>query len=127
MKAIAVGVVAIATCACGGSWSPVASSGTEQEALAVSETARAAAVLGVKVDAKLTDSVYWVKAGTWGCEGLIDCKAAAWYTQGTVMWYRPWVVKQDANAIAATAAHEVCHAIEYNHNAKHAECVRRVG
>ena len=109
-------------------YSPVSPSGSPQEDFILAETQRVSAILHVKVVGQLSNYVYSIKAGTNGCPvGPIDCIAAGWYESGTAYYYQPWVVKQyNFKDLSDTAIHEVCHAVEFTHNERHAKCVKSV-
>jgi hypothetical protein len=105
---------------------PTSPAANEQEFWVLSENNRFAKQLNVRVEGKLTDYVYVVKAGTGGCpaEPPIDCIAAGFYVSGTAYYYKPWIDDHDFSYGTAIAAHEVCHAKFYNHDAQHAACVK---
>jgi hypothetical protein len=109
----------------------VGSSGTANEELVVSETARFARLLNVKVGAQLTDYQYHVGTSL----------AAAWYVgtygkgaKGTAYYYQPYIpnlgnVVNGAywESVTNVAGHETCHAeTGAPHDHAHWACMARV-
>ena len=110
-------IAALLAASCGNVYNPVSSSGTEQEAWVLAETARIAGVLNVRVHGELTDHVY--SPG----EGQV---AAGWYEGGVAYYYRPWIMKQSLETLTDVAGHEVCHAVSFFHDAAHWRCMAQV-
>lgn len=121
-------IAALLAAGCGNAYNPVASSGTEQEAWILAETARIAGVLNVRVHGELTDHVYSIKQGTGGCPAdyPTPCIAGGWLEGGTAYYYRPWVLRQSLENLTDTAGHEVCHAVSFFHDVKHWTCMAQV-
>lgn len=110
----------VALCGCGGI-TPTAPSGDPREEHVLAETVRFATTLHVRVSGVLTDDIFWTTAS----DGSGDkVPAAGWYEHGTAYYWRPHLLKQDLAYGTALAAHEVCHAISFQHDAAHANCVR---
>jgi len=80
-------------------------SGDPREQHVLDETTRFAGLLGVSVRGVLTDHVYNVR-----CSDGTMCPAAGWYADGRAYYWRPNLLKHDADFGTALAAHEVCHA-----------------
>lgn len=81
-------------------------SGDPREQHVLDETARFASMLGVNVRGVLTDYVYNVR-----CTDGTMCPAAGWYADGRAYYWRPNLLKRDADYGTALAAHESCHAL----------------
>lgn len=96
----------------------VSPSGSLQEAFILGECKRFAAQLRLDVGCSLSDTFWLVDPAT-------GAYAAGWYNQGTAYFYQPWVQQQeDFSKLSYVAAHEVCHAKNYHHNATHEECIQ---
>lgn len=117
MKRFSASTLGLALAACGAAYNIVTPSSPE-ESFILGETTRLATKLQVKVTGAVTDTRYptILPDGT-------PSYAAGWYDRGTCYYYRPWVVKQEPAALTFVAAHEVCHAKEFLHGAKHDACV----
>lgn len=97
---------------------------TENEALAITETARFAQLVGVRVGAEIVDRDPWAGLGT---------QAWARYNAGTVYWIRPWVNRLGQwnemsgtfnESVTNVACHEVCHAkTGQAHDVRHWRCM----
>lgn len=97
----------------------VRSSGTEQEAHVLAETARFAGMLHVQVRGALTETI-----GRPTCEGWIPY---GWYKDGVAYFYRPAVQRHSLDEVSTWAAHEVCHAkTGKEHDLAHWECVASI-
>lgn len=120
MRAALVAALALATLSCGSRWTAVGPSDPREEHV-LAETARFAAVLGVRIRGVVTEDIYAVK----GSDGE-PVPAAGWYESGVAYYWRPELLRRDLDFGTALAAHEVCHAISRRHDDKHAECVRRL-
>lgn len=83
----------------------------------MSETTRFAALLRVRVHGELSQHFWLVDPST-------GAYAAGWYNAGVAYYYQPWVqAQEDFSKLSYVAAHEVCHAKEWNHTPAHEECV----
>lgn len=118
MKHLALLLVAVMA-GCGGI-SPAAPSGDPREDHVLAENDRFAAILHVNVRGELTDHVYTVTAS----DGNGTCPAAGWYNAGVAYYWRPNLLERDLAYGTALAAHEVCHAVSFAHDAKHATCIQ---
>lgn len=122
-------VLCLMVMGCGSRWSmgePDAVN--DNEAWAISEVARFAKLWNVKVHGEMTDKLYAIKWGSWGCnnEQHMDCHGFAWYDQGTVYFYRPDVNKTNKNDLTNNASHEVCHAVTGPmHDTAHWNCMAK--
>jgi hypothetical protein len=107
----------------------VPTSGTPQEELVLRETARFAGVLAVKARGELTELVYRLPAGSFGCpqDRAEGCLASGWWDPPVAYYYRPHVVTWDLALVTDVAAHETCHAIERGHNPLHLACCSKLG
>ena len=115
------GALVLTLCGCEGAWSPTEASADPREEHVLSETERFAVVLGVRVEGRLTDDVY--KCAT---EDGTPTVAAGWYDRGVAWYYRPNLKAKDLSYGTELAAHEVCHAIEPTHNARHKACMAQL-
>lgn len=90
-----------------------------REAYVISETARFATQLGVRVSGQITDG-----RGPDGCAGQAGCESGfAWLDGDTAYFNRSWV-NGDApdSLLSQVAAHETCHAIAKDHSLLHWQC-----
>lgn len=111
---------------CGFKYEPTASTNVLEDAL-LSETARAAGALSVRVHGEITDTISngQIKQG--------QVAPTGWYQAGVAWYYRPRIEptvsidptpgKETARNIAG---HEVCHAISFFHDNAHWNCMNSV-
>lgn len=97
---------------------------TESEAFVLSETARFAGMLNVKVRGEITDYLYAVDCPGGGAPK--GCVAFGWYHRGTAYYHRPSVGRYP-DQLTAVAAHEVCHAVSLFHDRAHWCCQKKLG
>lgn len=102
-------------------WSPTASSDDPRERHVLSETSRFARLLDLNVEGRLTDEVYSCTA-----DNGTPTIAAGWYSRGVAWYYRPYLLTKDEPYGTDLAAHEVCHAVEPSHNARHEACIHEL-
>jgi len=117
-------LVALFTAGCGFQWEPLSPSNTIEDLL-ISETARYAGMMGVKVHGEMTDDL---------TKGQKLQEPLAFYDSGIAWYYRPLVQQHvtiengndcpSGTCLRATdvAAHEVCHAKHPLHDLAHWEC-----
>lgn len=119
-------VAATLATGCSFRYEPTASSSVV-EATLLSETARAAGALGVRVHGEITDTISKAQQ----VAGQED--PTGWYSGGVAWYYRPQVARfvsiepEGGHETARNVAgHEVCHAISSFHDVTHWECMARV-
>lgn len=129
MKRIIPFIVLLA--GCNFRYEPTAANSVLEEAL-LSETARAAGALNVRVHGEITDTISPAQieqVNQAGGKGT----PTGWYQAGVAWYYRPRIEptvsidptpgKETARNIAG---HEVCHAISFFHDTAHWNCMNSV-
>lgn len=119
-------VLALVLSGCGFKYKPTDSSNVLEDAL-ISETARAAGVLNVRVHGEITNTI------SKGQQIAGQPDPTGWYQAGVAWYYRPRIEptvsidpapgKETARNVAG---HEVCHAISYFHDMAHWKCMTNV-
>lgn len=106
---------------------------TEGEALVISETARFAGMLGVRVHGELVDQTRLYPPGQYGCpaDAKASCYATGWLEGGVAWYYRRGIAEAweigGAGLVSGIAAHEVAHALHLGHDAAHYCEIVRLG
>lgn len=117
---LALGLLATS---CGFRYEATAPGNPVEEAL-LSETARAAGAIGVRVRGEITDTISPAQLSP----GVPA--PTAWYSGGVAWFYRPMIAKYVSidpepgrETARNVATHEVCHAVSYHHDLAHWECM----
>lgn len=101
-------VLAMLTTSCAAHRVNVVQPTSEKEYHALAEAQRFAGLLGVKVRAVMTTSVYMVPASRPDYPGE-KVPAGGWYGNGSIKFWRPVILERGLDYGTALAAHEVCH------------------
>jgi len=121
-------LLVLALAGCGFHWSVVGPA-DEKEYLLISETARYAGLVGVRVTGEIVDKLSPAQADAQLKTGVTP---AGWYDQGVAYYYRPQIrenmsieLEAGKETVSNVAAHEVCHAISYKHDLAHWNCMNK--